>query len=57
MCGVKSERVRERAYAGTAGLMFDFSSVVSSFSRIVLSELTMRRVAITDDADVGLDNW
>lgn len=38
------------AHFGTAGLMLDFSSV-SSFSRIVLSELTMRRVAIV----VGVD--
>lgn len=29
--------------------MLDFSSTVSSFSRIVFSELTMRRVAIVGD--------
>lgn len=34
------------AYVGTAGLMLDFSSGWSFFSRMVLSELTMRRVAI-----------
>lgn len=31
--------------------MLDFSSAVSSFSRIVFSELTMRRVAIVGDVE------
>lgn len=40
---------------GTAGLMLDFSSAVSSFSRIVFSELTMRRVAIVEDVETRDD--
>ena len=34
------------SYWGTAGLMLDFSSAASSFSRMVLSEPTMRREAM-----------
>ena len=43
---------REMAYKGTAGLVFDFSpagglkSVLSSFSKTVFSEDTIRRVAM-----------
>jgi hypothetical protein len=38
--------VLDRSHLGTAGLMLDFSSTVSSWSRMVFSVATMRRVAI-----------
>lgn len=36
--------------------MSDFSSAVSDFSRIVFSELTMRRVAIVEDVETKRDD-
>ena len=43
----------EVSHLGTAGLILDFSSLWSSWSRTVFSVLTMRRVAMTKVAFVA----
>ena len=57
--GDKAGEMEDASYVGTAGDMFDFSlaaglePMLSSFSRIVFSDATMRRVAMAPGGEDG----